>query len=1293
MNDIATLKKALLMIQKLKKRIHDSENMQFEPIAIIGMSCRLPQAPDPKIFWSMLCEGKNVITSIPSERWALLKNTDELSNYDPNLNYRAGYLNDIESFDAYFFGISPREAIRMDPQQRILLEVTYESLEDAGLTLESIAGSNMGVFSSLYASPLSHLQSIHSEIDALLIPTGSAVSIAANRLSYLFDLHGPSITLDTACSSSLIAIHLACLNLQAKLCDTAVVNAVNINLLPSVHAALAKATMLSPTGQCHTFDAKADGYVQGEGCGSIILKPLKHAFRDNDRIHAIIAGSAVNQDGKTNGLTAPNGLQQEHLLRSAYLRANINPNDVSYIECHGTGTFLGDPIEIQALGEVIGKNRDDNAPCWIGSVKTNIGHLEPAAGIISIMKTALVLKNSIIPPHLNFSTPNPHIPFDNYRFNIPKTLEKLPRYNHEAIAGVSGFGFGGANAHIILKEYRPEALPSDSAKTSREQEIFTLSAKDENALNQLIERWYNYLTINTKLDLAQLCYNLHLRRTHYSHRLAILTNSIEDLFQQLIKLRNSAWQKKTVPIQKSIPQTINNFDSMDLATLAQHYIKNDLIDWIKYEENRSYPHMDLPFYPWQHKPYWPELGLKNHSAKLFTANEPNVYPLRGKHIASPLKTQQFEFIFDTHNLPEIDDTFGVLHAGYYLEMLGFAMHQLHKTTCFRLEHLHFLSPLFVSDGKTVYVQLLIKNSASSAPNVSFYSHDNNQQWIEHASASISITDAEPPHLNTHKDIIKRCPDNGTEQSFYNRITSMGMPAGDTIRWTHQYWLGTNEIWCKFRNSRPSDRPSTFVMNMHPGVLDACIQTIFLLIPQDINKPYIASQMGKIEFYDVADDCMSIYSKLKTFDPNTGAIQGEWYLLNKNHQVIAQCLDLRLTQLNDVLQIEKISAIQSQFHLDCSLPYQDCKTQLLNFLTEQFSNLFSMPHQDINIHQSLREFGMDSLMAMAVIRTLETSLSVNYSLPLLIKGPSILELAEQILVDKCIIKKQASPELITTNKNLWVSNRKNLPDARVRLFCFPYGGAGASIYREWQRSSPEWIELCPIQLPGRENRMDEKPLNDMNTLIQLLAKNLTPMFDMPFAFFGHSFGSLVAFELTRYLRKHDLPQPLHLFVAAYPNPSQPSKSLNSLLMQLQKMDINLFDIDQNSIHQLNDEKLTTLSRIFKENGLVDYSDERLNKSIIQILLPIFIGDMNIVKNYVFHHEPALNLNATVFLGEQDTWVKPEEHLGWPEHFTQHCEFQLVNSSHLFIKEESIRKKIINKITGILCKYTEIEIETK
>ncbi len=1285
MTDTTPLKNALLMIKKLKKKLQEQQERLFDPIAIIGMSCRLPQAQNLHEFWQLLIQGKNIISPIPDERWELLKETKEKAQRDPNLAYWGGYLADIDAFDAYFFGISPREALRMDPQQRLLLEVAYESLEDAGLTQDALSGSNTGVFSSLYASQFSHLQQLDSDMDALLIPTGGAISMGANRLSYLLDLHGPSMVLDTACSSSLIAVQLACLNLQAKLCDQALVSAVNINLLPSIHAVLAKATMLSPTGQCHTFDAQADGYVQGEGAGAIVLKPLSRALQDNDKIYAVITGSAVNQDGKTNGLTAPNGLQQEQLLRSAYRNAQADPAHISYIECHGTGTFLGDPIEVQALAEVIGKGREQQKPCWISSVKTNVGHLEPAAGIISMIKTALILKNGIIPPHLNFRQPNPHIPFAKYHLSIPQQLEPLPRYGNVAIAGVSGFGFGGANAHIVLQELPLSEQFVPAPEISGQHELFTISAKDTQAFRSLISLWQTYLKNNAGLNLSQLCYNLHLRRTHYPLRLAIISNSIADLSQKLSALSINLQQPIADIYINLEAKKINNATKIDafpdLTALATAYVHQANIDWVKYESVRSFAALDLPLYPWQHKKYWPRLGYEPQHEPVIS------YPLRGKLLPSPLASQQFEFIFDHQILPEIQDSFSVLHSGYYVEMLAYAAKQLSPQAQIRIQELRFSSPLLVLAGKTVWVQLVMESTSNNQSiGFSFYSSDNQKDWIKHALGTLSLQPQSSPQTIRDQELPHQY--HGTAENFYQRIINMGMPAGASIRWTEQFWTKNRQLLSELRPPKTTERSEQFVLQMHPGILDACIQTLFLLLPPQFMKPYIASQIGQLEVHRHAIP-KYIYTVLNELHPEGKTIRGDFYLLDAQYQVLMKCSDLWMTQLNDTMQIDKMMQIQTQFQWDTSLPYAECKTQLIHYLAEQFALIFAMPIADVNMHLSLHDLGMDSLMALAVIRVIEANLGINYPLPFIMQGPSIQELVEQIMQDKGI-KPQTAPRAIKEHTP-WLASRKIKAGAKLRLFCFPYGGGGASIYREWQQEFPDFIEVCPVQLPGRENRMDEPPITHIDTLIPLLATQLHPYFDLPFAFFGHSFGSLLGFELTRYLRRNHLPQPAHLFASAYPDPRLPSKSLDNLLHTLKQMQVNLFDLDQERLGQLDEQQLSILARVFKDNGIVDYSDERMNKSIIQVLLPIFVGDMNIVKSYTYTPETPLQLAITVFLGQQDSWVSPEDHQGWSTHSLLGCEFKSFDSGHLFIREQHIRTQVIQKITEALGHFNEVAYE--
>jgi len=424
------------------------------PIAIIGLACRFPGAGNADDYWRLLANGRDAISEVPPDRWPV----DELFDPDPKVPGKmvtrwGGFLDEVDCFDASFFGISPREAENMDPQQRLLLEVSWDALEHAGLPLERIGGSAAGVFVGVSNADY-FLRSPPSfeNIDAYL-GTGSALSIAANRVSYAFDLRGPSAAVDTACSSSLVALHLACRSLQNHDCEMALAGGVNLILSPVWSLAFSKFGFMAADGRCKTFDARADGYVRGEGCGVVVLKRLDDAIADGDRILATIAGSAVNQDGRTAGLTAPNGLAQRRVVRDALHRAAVEPSDINYIEAHGTGTPLGDPIEVEALADVFGRGSDpDRRKIAIASVKTNIGHLEAAAGIASVIKVVLALRNEMIPPHLHFQTPNPNIPMHNTPFVIPTEPRPWPKGSGRRLAGVSSFGFGGTNAHVVLEE-------------------------------------------------------------------------------------------------------------------------------------------------------------------------------------------------------------------------------------------------------------------------------------------------------------------------------------------------------------------------------------------------------------------------------------------------------------------------------------------------------------------------------------------------------------------------------------------------------------------------------------------------------------------------------------------------------------------------------------------------------------------------------------------------------------------------------------------------------------------------
>ncbi|HEX8112639.1 MAG TPA: beta-ketoacyl synthase N-terminal-like domain-containing protein, partial [Kofleriaceae bacterium] len=508
-------------------------------IAIVGLGCRFPGAPDPDAFWNLLWSGDDAIREVPADRW------DVGAFYDPDpaapgttTTRCGGFLTRVDEFDPSFFCISPREASHMDPQQRLLLEVAWEALENAGIAPQSLYGTETGVFVGISTSDYAGLQLSDPARVGAHDGTGSAHSIAANRLSYLLDLRGPSMAVDTACSSSLVAVHLACQSLRIGECRVALAAGANVMLTPQLTIVFSKAGMMAADGRCKTFDAAADGYVRGEGCGVVILKRLADALADGDQVLAVVRGSAVNQDGLSNGLTAPNGLAQEAVIRAALARAGVSPHDISYGEAHGTGTPLGDPIEVAALGAVLMPERPRDRPCALASVKTNIGHLEAAAGIAGLIKTVLALVHREIPPHLHLHTVNPKIRLEGTSFVIPRTLLPWSSPEGPRRAGVSAFGFGGTNVHVILEE-APGAAPRAVDAVERGPEVLLLSAQSDAALRALAERYAERLETVPATEIADACATARRGRYPFSHRLAVIGDSGSQLRSRLLAFTTS----------------------------------------------------------------------------------------------------------------------------------------------------------------------------------------------------------------------------------------------------------------------------------------------------------------------------------------------------------------------------------------------------------------------------------------------------------------------------------------------------------------------------------------------------------------------------------------------------------------------------------------------------------------------------------------------------------------------------------------------------------------------------------
>lgn len=519
-------------------------------IAIVGIGCRLPGGvTSPASLWQLLEQRVDAIGPVPPDRW----DTEQFYSPKPQPPGRmsareAGFLDDVRGFDAAFFGISGRIAEQMDPQQRLLLEVTWETLEDAGIVPGALAGGRTGVFIGACSQDYGGLQSSPGELEGLgpHSATGTFMSILSNRLSYTFDLRGPSMTIDTACSSSLVAVHLACESLGRGESELAIAGGVNLMLTPQFAIALSQASMLSPDARSRAFDATANGYVRGEGAGVVVLKPLAAAHRDRDRIYAVIRGSAINQDGRTQGITVPSGAAQEANFRAALAAAGVAPHEVGYIEAHGTGTPVGDPIEAGALGRVVADGRAPEQPAFVGSIKTNVGHLEAGAGIAGLIKAALSVHHRRIAPNLHFEAPNPEIDFEGFRLTVPTEAQPWPDRYPRAIAAVNSFGFGGANANVVLEEPPAQAAAVTAAPAPV---VLPLSARSAPALTEAAVALADRLDAQPE-DLEHVAANLALRRSHHGHRLAVVA---ADVPEAVTRLRAFADGAKTQGVHAGKP--------------------------------------------------------------------------------------------------------------------------------------------------------------------------------------------------------------------------------------------------------------------------------------------------------------------------------------------------------------------------------------------------------------------------------------------------------------------------------------------------------------------------------------------------------------------------------------------------------------------------------------------------------------------------------------------------------------------------------------------------------------------
>ncbi|WP_375327252.1 alpha/beta fold hydrolase [Candidatus Tisiphia endosymbiont of Nemotelus uliginosus] len=646
---LASLTKSqqILLYEKFKhvSQVSDHTSDNKDSIAITGVSFRFPGKVDDKnSYWKLLASGINAITKIPALRW---------SDFD-NREYYGGFIENVDCFDASFFNISPREAELMDPQQRLLLQIVCQTIEDAGYAVGSLSGTRTGLYVGALSNDYQRLQKKFN-IEHSFTTTGTSFSMIANRISYLLNLKGPSLVIDTACSSSLVALHQAINAIKMQQCDQALVGATNLLLSSDWFMEFSNAGMLSPTGNCKTFDCNADGYVRGEGIAAIMLKPLNKALLDKDHIYGIILGSAVNHGGKANSLTAPNPISQKELLIEAYKVSQIPASTISYVEAHGTGTPLGDPIEVEALklafSELLIEEQglqNSKHYCGLGSVKTNIGHLEATAGLAGLIKILLSFENKQLPGLVNFTELNPKINLTDSPFYIVKGLQEwknLLDVNHLPIprrAGVSSFGFGGTNAHIVLEEVPTQNISQQLSKSSY---LITLSAKTQESLQQKlvdlkiwITTMINHGECNTNRTLENISYTLNIGRDHFKVRCMMVVSSIQEL-EATLKLvnqeqrpsnyliGNATLQLRELTDDKLLAKIIDEIRDDQSCNIAHYrnnlillgdlYVQGYAIDWHILHQRETKQRISLPTYPFLKERYW----ISQQDVKLSTTSD------------------------------------------------------------------------------------------------------------------------------------------------------------------------------------------------------------------------------------------------------------------------------------------------------------------------------------------------------------------------------------------------------------------------------------------------------------------------------------------------------------------------------------------------------------------------------------------------------------------------------------------------------------------------------------------------
>ncbi|WP_417736066.1 beta-ketoacyl synthase N-terminal-like domain-containing protein [Rosistilla oblonga] len=980
-------------LSKASQLLSDARRKRTEPIAVIGMGCRFPGADDLDRFWQLLNRGDCAIGRVPEERWdAAALTSPHPKTPGKMITDRGGYIGQVDRFDSRFFEITRREASSLDPQHRLLLETAWRTLEHAGVPVESTFGGRHGVFVGICSSDYLHLlnKSDLASIDAYH-GTGNAHGAAVGRLSYFLKWQGPSLAIDTACSSSLVALHHAIGSLRNDECEMALVAGVNLILTPQLSINLSQAGMLSPQGLCQAFAASADGFARGEGCGAVLLKRLSDAVRDGDRIVCCISGSAVNQDGRSNGLTAPNGLAQQDVIRAALKGCHLKPDAIDYVEAHGTGTPLGDPIEMRALGEVFGQRK---RPLLVGSVKTNIGHLEAAAGVAGLIKTCLSLQHQTLPRHLHFDRPSEHI---DWSLPIQVTDQRRPWQpaapsNDDSPlrrAGISSFGFGGTNAHVIVEEYlsNEPMLPDASQQGPT---IVKLSAKTETALERLIDLYASGLP---DAALSQIAATANLGRDDFPFRRFVIARNRDEL---LAGLRGQA--ATADPGDPSFAQ---------LLQIGKRYVAGDAIDWSAITPGRRDQMVTLPGHPFNRQRCW--LPQNNAVAAVtpvasasLASSTRGEHPLLGSQLDLAGKSIVFES--DLAKVDYLDDHRlrgeAIFPATGYVEQgLAAAKRLAGRTLSVRELQLH--RPLVI--GKDACrVQIVMEPDFNGGYRCSIQ-HRGASQWLEHASMHLRESDQNALQIAgwNENGPLGNCEAPIAVDKHYAAMDAIGIQYGSAFRGLRCLSTRGAAAYGMVQLPASADDPANYCL--HPALLDSALQILATLVPADQRAMWLPVSIDRVDLANLDTSPVNVHVGGRLLrDQTTDQWIGDIQICDEAESVIGNIRGLRLQRLA-APQSQSSRTTSSNLASAASIgkpsDYADnaaYEAKLLEFARQQVAEIAEIELEEVLLDAPLTSLGLDSIMAIELQGVLEKELNVEVSMELFLKDLSLRALLHEVL---------------------------------------------------------------------------------------------------------------------------------------------------------------------------------------------------------------------------------------------------------------------------------------------------------